>query len=192
MNGCSKYALAALAVAALALVLTAAMASVFAYYPLSLTIQGTAPPIVLEEGSNAGQADLSGTIDVSVGQNKTSLTVTLHPTYQTTYYKNVSIIKNQDSSNTYYIWIRVKSPANPTLPAGSTAQLIVKSSGGATLATVDLTASATAGPISLNAGDYLQLDFKFSIPEGSRLADFQGVSVSMDVIYSTQNTEAPP
>ncbi len=192
MNGCSKYALAALAVAALALVLTAAMASVFAYYPLSLTIQGTAPPIVLEEGSNAGQADLSGTIDVSVGQNKTSLTVTLHPTYQTTYYKNVSIIKNQDSSNTYYIWIRVKSPANPTLPAGSTAQLIVKSSGGATLATVDLTASATAGPISLNAGDYLQLDFKFSIPEGSRLADFQGVSVSMDVIYSTQYAEAPP
>ena len=44
----------------------------------------------------------------------------------------------------------------------------------------------------LGAGDYLQLDFKFSIPEGSRLAEFQGVSVSIDVIYSTQSAEAPP
>ena len=191
MNGCSKYALAALAVAALALVLTAAMASVFAYYPLSLTIQGTAPPIVLEEGSNAGQADLSGTIDVSVGQNKTSLTVILHPTYQTTYYKDVARIRNTDTTNTYYVWIKVASPA--TLPAGSTAQLIVKSSAGAQLATINLmTNDETQSYIPLNAGDYLQLDFKFSIPEGTALSDFQGVSASMDVIYSTQNTEMPP
>ncbi|RLE98970.1 MAG: hypothetical protein DRJ57_03040 [Thermoprotei archaeon] len=192
MNGNSNYALAALAAAALALVLTAAMASVFAYYPVSLSIQGAAPPIELEAGGNAGQADLSGTIDVTVGANKTSLTVTLHPTYQTTYYKDIARIRNTDTANTYYVWIRVVTPTTPALPSGSTAQLIVKTSAGGTAATVDLTTSGTTGPITLSAGDYLQLDFKFSIPEGVQLSSFQGVTASIEVIYSTQSAEAPP
>ena len=187
--GDKGYAVVGLMLVAAALILTAALASVFSYYPVTLTLQATPPPVMFEEGSNAGQADLSGTITVSIGANQTSLEVTLHPTYQTTYYKDVARLTNTDTTSSYNVWIRVNTAM--ALPAGSTAQMILTDSGGAALLTVDLTTTGTSGPVTLNAGASLYLDFKFTIPEGTLLASAQGVTADVEAIY-TPSAETPP
>ncbi|MEM4615261.1 MAG: hypothetical protein QXN25_06685, partial [Desulfurococcaceae archaeon] len=117
-----RYALV-LALALLAM--TATLASVFAYYPLTITVSPTEPGVVFERGSNAGQPDIGegNTITVSVGANKTSASVTIHPTYRENYYKDVlQIVNNDDNAMNVYI---VFTFVSNTLPAGSTVKLFV-------------------------------------------------------------------
>jgi len=74
-------------------------ASVFAYYPLSIMVSPTTPPVTFAAGNNAGSNYLGpgNTITVSLGSNSTSASVTIHTTYQKTYYKDVLRITNSDS-----------------------------------------------------------------------------------------------
>jgi len=84
-------------------------ASVFTYNPLTINISPVAPPIIFKYGANAGKADLRGTtITVNISNTSTSLTLTLHPTYQKVYYKDVARINNTDT-NVYYVKLRVEN-----------------------------------------------------------------------------------
>ena len=71
------------------LVAAFATASVFTYYPFKLLVKPVSPPIIFEPGSNANQPDLGSdnNIQVDLGGNNTSVEITIHPTYRTTYYK---------------------------------------------------------------------------------------------------------
>ena len=168
-------------------------ASVFAYYPLSITVYPTTPPVTFATGSNSNQNDLGpgNTITVSLGSNSTSASVTVHPTYQKTYYKDVLRITNSDSK-AYNVYIRVDS-AITSFPAGSTIQLKIYASGasraGTPIATVPLTSTGTVSIGSLSGGGTWEVDVEVSIPEGSSLPS--AATANLQLIY-TPSSETPP
>jgi len=175
-----KLALIALA-SSLALVLAFAYAHVMSYYPVNVTLVPSAPKVVFAPGSNAGQTDIDGsTIGVSIGANSTNLTLTLHPTYETTYYENITLIENTDTTTTYSVNITVSQALS--LPAGSKAYLIIYNKGatrslagwpvplpasGTYVAMVDLTQTGTTAIGSLAAGGVWEVDLLVYIPEGT-------------------------
>jgi len=148
---------------ALAVALAIANASVFVYYTGTLTLQPVRPPIIFVEGSNARQPDLAGrTIIVTISDANTTLSITVHPTYQINYYKNITLIKNLDG-RAYHVYIKVKDP----MGGGNltSAYLIVNRSG--TLVPIDLT---SGGPTSqpqyigiLNAGSQWTINLNFTL-----------------------------
>lgn len=70
-------------------------ASVFVYYPASIQVSPTAPPVIFSEGDNSNQRDLYGqTITTTIDETGTSVLINLHPTYRRTYYLDVLRIKN--------------------------------------------------------------------------------------------------
>ena len=176
---------------ALSLVFAVAFASVFVYYPVDLTITGASPPVILEEGSNANQPDLMGNIiSVTIGQNGTSASIQLHPTYQKTYYKNITIINNTDAGNSYYITIRISDALNG-LPAGSSANMIIYDKNGVFIANINLMSTGTYSIATLlSASSWWRIDFEIYIPEGVLLSSITDTLV-MEIIYSTSN-ETPP
>jgi len=171
-------------------------AAVFTYYPTNLSLSPVAPPIVFSNGKNAGQPDLSGTntIGVSIGSANTSLTITLHPTYQYNYYKNITIIKNQDTSKSYYIAIRVNTPFSNTIISNAT--LHIYDTTGTTIKNVNLKTTGTTiwlGP--LNSGSKWFIDIILSINETGgtpSTAPFSSDSAALQLIYSPQNVETAP
>ena len=176
----------------IALALAVVNASVFTYYPVSITLAPQKPPLIFESGSNTGKPDLFGqTITASIGDASTSLALTVHPTYQTTYYKDIARIKNQDSSNSYYVAIKV----NTLFTGPSEAKLLIYS-GSTNVAVVDLLTTGTTtwlGPIS--AGSEWSIDLKITIPETGSSSSAPSISQpteSVQLIYSPQNTETPP
>jgi len=181
---------------AASLAATAVFASVFVYYPVQIQASPAAPPVIFSEGSNANQRDLgSNTIAVTISQASTSLSVTVHPTYQVTYYKDIAVIKNTDNSNPYYIAFRVNTPASDSNL--QSAYLIVKDSSGNTVQTVDLKTTGTSGWVSLNAGQHYSLDLSITYSAGSNTYDKvpgsgSGFTASIQLIYSTTNSEAAP
>jgi hypothetical protein len=170
-------------------------AAVFTYYPTNLSLAPVAPPIVFSNGKNAGQPDLSGTntIGVTIGSANTSLTITLHPTYQYNYYKNITIIKNQDTK-AYYVAIRVNTPLiNSKI---SNATLHIYDITGATIANVNLKATSPTGWLGqLNSNSKWFIDIILSISETGgtpSTAPFSSDSASLQLIYSPQNAETAP
>lgn len=163
-------------------------ASVFAYYPLTLTVQPTTPPVVFETGSNANQNDLgpSNTIVVSIGSNSTSATVTIHPTYQRTYYRDVLRIKNNDAK-AYYVWLSLESVSN-SLPPGSRVSLLVGSQN-ITLTSLSTGAKVQVGPIS--GSSTLTIDIEVYIPEGSSISG-ASATFNLNAIYTPSSSEEPP
>ena len=109
----------------IAVVISIAFAGVFVYYPMAVTLQPVSPPVYFAEGTNSNQDDLwnGNKISVSIGSNKTSLNITVHPTYRVTYYKNVSIVYNNDYK-AYKVCFRVENPLSG-LPPGSEAYLYI-------------------------------------------------------------------
>ena len=182
------------------LMMSYAFTSVFVYYPVTVNLSPVSPPIKFLDGSNANQNDLGGggspytsnTIGVTIGSDGASLTLTLHPTKQYNYYRNVSLIQNTDGK-AYYITIRVNTPAS--LPSGSAARLLIYNapSGGTKvadvnlLATGDTSASATISA-SGNPGSIWRIDLYIFIPEG---ASVSATSASLQLIYSP-SSETPP
>ncbi|MCC6009918.1 MAG: hypothetical protein LM588_02855 [Fervidicoccaceae archaeon] len=163
-------------------------ASVFAYYPLSITVSPTTPPVTFATGSNSNQNDLGpgNTITVSLGSNSASASVTVHPTYQKTYYKDVLRITNSDSK-TYNVYIRVDT-AIASFPAGSTILLKIYDSG-TPIATVPLTSTGTVSIGSLSGGGAWEVDVEVYIPEGSSLPS--SATANLQLIY-TPSSETPP
>ncbi len=170
---------------AVALAASMASASVFVYYPLTANIVYTPPSVEVQAGSNAGRSDLGGTtITVNIGQNRTSAEVTIHPTYQTTYYKDVLRIVNTDTQNTFYVYIRVTQAATNIATAGGSLQMIVNGT------SIDLTRTETAGPFTLGPNQLLVVDIKSTLPEGIKLPNPD--TVRIQVIYTGSPTETPP
>ncbi|MEM1612069.1 MAG: hypothetical protein QXH02_01790 [Desulfurococcaceae archaeon] len=182
----------ALVLALALLAMTATLASVFAYYPLTITVSPTEPGVVFERGSNADQPDIGAgnTITVTIGANKTSASLTIHPTYQENYYKDVLRISNTDD-NAMNVYVVFTSLSN-TLPAGSVVKLFVYE--GATMVReLDVTSSAVNQPVSiglLGATRVWQIDFYVSIPEGTDIAG-TSYTASAKLVY-TPSSETPP
>jgi len=190
MNKNQKRTLATLA--ALAITLAIVNASVFAYYPIDVTITGVQPPVAFDLGGNANKADLGAgnNIAVALGANSASAAITIHPTYQHTYYHDVLKVNNIDTNKAYYVAFKVTS-AISSWPSGSVAKMIIYSSGGSNVLEVYLTAGGTTNWIGpLNAGDYYRIDFYIYYPEGNQLPS--GTQVRMQLIYSPQNTVSAP
>jgi hypothetical protein len=192
-----------LALVSLAVFASIVFASVFVYYPASITVSPVSPPVQFAAGSNANQPDLLGSnmISVNIGSNSTSLDVTLHPTYQVTYYKNITIIYNTDSK-IYYVYLRVQTPATG-LPSGSKLILYIYNADATrslsgypqptpsgSVASLDLTTSGqTQAQITLSSGSWLELDVYVYIPEGNPLPS--PVTAQLLLVY-TPSAETPP
>jgi len=188
MNKNQKRTLATLA--ALAITLAIVNASVFVYYPITVNLAPATPPIIFGEGSNANKADLYGNIEVSITEANTSLTIKVHPTYQTTYYKDILRIKNQDSK-TYYIKIYVVDAFvdNKT----KSAYLIIGSE------QIDLGSTGlkpSSSWITINANTDLSVDLKLEIDTSggsyNSAPSLSDTQVTIKLIYSPQNSELPP
>jgi len=183
---------------AASLAATAVFASVFVYYPVQIQATPVAPPVIFSEGSNANQRDLGGsnTIAVTISNANTSLSVVVHPTYQITYYKNITVINNTDGSKSYYIAFKVNTPASDSSNTLQSAYLIVEDSNGNTVQTVDLKQTATSNWIPLNAGQHYSLDLNITYSAGSDASydrpPGSGFTASIQLIYSPTNSEAAP
>jgi len=190
----------------IAVVISIAFAAVFVYYPMTVTVSAVNPPIMIGYGNNSKQNDLgySNTIQVSVGSNNASLSITIHPTYRVSYYKNISIITNTepDGGKAYKIYIRVVTPID--LPTDSIAKLYIYNkeasrrlsgfptpfpASGSYVNDVDLTETGTTFIGSLGAGQGYEIDLYIYIPEGADLPDTQ--TIQLYLIY-TPSGEQPP
>ncbi|MEM1745405.1 MAG: hypothetical protein QXL08_00785 [Candidatus Nezhaarchaeales archaeon] len=189
-----------------------AAASVFAYYPFQLTVSPVSPPVTFEYGSNANQDDLGSTgsssnkIKVSISPSGTSVTVEIHPTYNTTYYKNVTLLRNSDSK-AYKVYLII-SEKQESLPSGSEVYLIVYNSSATRNLTgypnpepasntyvnkIELVNTDTDTPTSigtLNGDAVWEFDFLVRIPEGNSIENASTI-FKMHIVY-TPSAEAPP
>ncbi len=190
----AKWLLAILVVATSIAIVNA---SVFVFYPINVSLQGQAPPIVFSTGKNANQADLWGnTIGVTLDSTNTTLTLTLHPTWRTNLYKNISLIVNLDTTRTYYIKFNVTSPF--TNAKITSAILYIKNlAGTTTYGTVNLLTSGLQPNswISIsNNPSKLRLDLiviytpaNTDTPNSAAPND----SCTIQLVYSPQNAENP-
>ncbi|MGQ9479624.1 MAG: hypothetical protein ACUVQ0_06415, partial [Thermoproteota archaeon] len=156
----------------LALAVSVVNAAVFVYYPISITAQWGPRPVHFSSGTNAGGKDLGSgnTITVSLDDGDTSASITVHPSGRgTTRYKDVLRIVNDDTQ-AYYIGFTVDTAFRDT--AISQAELIVRTTGGALIGTVDLTSTGTTWtPWTLGASSQLRVDLRFTISSGSSGSD---------------------
>ncbi|MEM1678433.1 MAG: hypothetical protein QXU96_08755 [Ignisphaera sp.] len=175
---------------AVLLVTSIAFASVFAYYPLTITVSPQEPGVRFGAGSNAGQPDIGtgNTISTTIGQSGTSVSITIHPTYQENYYKNVTVITNSDDNamNVYLIFDSVSS----NLP---TVKLFVYE--GTTKVTVlDIASQSIGTPIRVGqiaSGKTWQIDLYVKIPEGTSITGAQ-YQVTARLVYTPSSEETPP
>ncbi|MEM4487995.1 MAG: hypothetical protein QXK88_04235 [Desulfurococcaceae archaeon] len=192
----------------LALLATSFIAgSVFAYYPFQLVVQPVEPPIKFLLGSNAGQKDLGNKeIQVNIGSDSTSAGITVHPTYQTTYYKNLTLISNTDSK-AYNVYL-ILDQMSGSIPAGSKVWLIVydynatrdlpasypqpgEPSGAVRV--IELTSTNTNNPQQIGAlsgNSMWEVDLMVYIPEGTSISG-QQATFNMHLVY-TPSSEIPP
>uniref|UniRef100_A0A7J3JRG9 DUF1102 domain-containing protein n=2 Tax=Ignisphaera aggregans TaxID=334771 RepID=A0A7J3JRG9_9CREN len=175
---------------AVLLVTSIAFASVFAYYPLTITVSPQEPGVRFGAGSNVGQPDIGtgNTISTTIGQSGTSVSITIHPTYQENYYKNVTVITNSDDNamNVYLIFDSVLINQNVTV------KLFVYE--GTTKVTVlDIASQSIGTPIRVGqiaSGETWQIDLYVNIPEGTSITGAQ-YQVTARLVY-TPSSETPP
>jgi hypothetical protein len=155
------------------------------------------PPVKFVSGNNANKPGLgkdengiSYKIDVST-YDDTRAEVTIHPTYQKTYYKDVLNITNVDDSKGYNVYIRVNS-YSINLPSGSYISLNIYDKQGYKVKTVNLTDPTSPNPNMigyLDSGMTWIVDIEVSIPEGFSLPS--SATANLQLIY-TPSSETPP
>jgi hypothetical protein len=169
-----------------------AYASVFTYNPLTTNISPVAPPVIFKYGTNTGKADLRGTtITASIGNANTSLTLTLHPTYQKVYYKDVARINNTNT-NAYYIMLRVISPLTNSKILNAKLYLY---EGATKKLEINLLATGSTSWVLMNGKAEWRIDAEIEISESGgsyNTPPFASDSVTLNLIYSTQGVESPP
>jgi len=184
---------------AASLAATAVFASVFVYYPLNISLTPSKPAVYFVAGSNAGQNDImygtGNNIAVSVDSADAFAQIEVHPTYQTTYYKNVLNITNQDSQ-AYYVWLNVINPITVRGNLSSAVLYVIDDSGNQHL--VDL--HQTTGPVlvgQISGGATWRIDLEFQITgygsngSPSQAPILSDTSASLRLIYSP-SSETPP
>jgi len=189
---------------ALATIVAAVNAAVFVYYPLSITLQPSKPAVYFVLGTNANQNDIMYGVDgnrivVIVDSAGAQAWITVHPTYQRTYYRDVLRVVNQDNV-TYTVWLIIDNPISVSGNLTS-AKLYVKDASGNTVKTVDLsqtgsqTGSVLIGQIS--GGAYWRIDLEFQITgygdqeSPSEAPILSDTSASLRLVYTPSN-ETPP
>jgi len=190
---------------AIAVMTSVVFAATFTYYPLGVTVTPSNPAVKFAAGSNAGADDVSGTASVSLGDNQTSVTITIHPTYHVTYYENLTLINNTDTSKSWTIWLKVTQPISG-FPSGSEVYLVIYSAGasrsltgyptpapetGTYVKEIDLTSSSTT-PVevgTLSAGAHYEVDLYVYIPEGNTLPNSASAGV---MLIASPGSETPP
>jgi len=187
---------------ALVAIVAAVNASVFVYYPMTVNVSGTTVEVRFALGSNAGGADLAGqTIAVTLeGNYNTKATITIHPTNERTYYRNVLVIENYGVGRTYYAWINVKTAISNQYI--TLAKLYVKDGSGNVVATIDLKSNViqpTTGSITIPAATQsgttvtpgrLYIDIEIQIDRGVDAGTVSDTAV-LELIYSPQSAERP-
>jgi hypothetical protein len=174
-----------IALLAIATLISIVNASVFVYYPITLTISPQNPPVVFSSGSNSNGRDLwDKTITVSTSDG-TSLTIEVHPTLQRNYYYDIAKIKNNDGSNTYYIKFRVTEPITDSRV--DKAYLIIN---GDYNNKIDLKSSGVqpGGWITLTSSDEFRVDLYIELNS----VESSSITAGVDLIISTTNAERPP
>jgi len=151
--------------AILALALAVVNAAVFVYYPMSLNLEPSKPAVYFVPGSNANQPDVmygaGNTIAVTVDSAGAQATMTVHPTYQRTYYKEVLNITNQDTQ-AYDVWLIIDDAINVGGNLTS-ARLYAKDASGNTVKPVDL---SQTGPVlvgQIPGGASWRIDLEFQV-----------------------------
>jgi len=164
--------------------------AVFVYYPIQLTISPVSPPVFFGSGTNTNGTDLAGnTITVIIGPNATNTSITIHPTYERTYYHDVVRIVNPavPGGDPYYIAIRVNNP----LVGFQQANVKVYDNANNLLFTADLTAAGTYGWATLLPDNtQFRIDIELVIPSGQPLP--ATTTVTFELVYSPQNAVSPP
>jgi hypothetical protein len=174
-----------IALLAIATLISIVNASVFVYYPITLTINPQNPPVVFSSGSNSNKRDLwDKTITVSIDDD-TRLTIKVHPTLQRNYYYDIAKIKNNDDSNTYYIKFRVTTPITDN--GVNKAYLIIN---GDYNNKIDLKSSGVQPNdwIELSSSSAFRVDL-YIVLDSVGSSD---ITVRVDLIISTTSTESPP
>jgi len=167
-------------------------AFVFTYYPLTTNISPTTPPVIFKYGSGTGKTDLRGTIiTVSIGDANTSMSITIHPTYQKTYYKDIARINNTDV-NAYYIMIEVSTPL--TNIKITNAKLYFYE-GAVKKLEINLLTTGRTSYVQINGKAEWSIHMEIEISESGGSYNnppFQSDSATLKLMYSTQNIENPP
>ncbi len=177
-----------IALLAIATLISIVNASVFVYYPITLTISPQNPPVVFSSGSNANGRDLwDKTITVSISDG-TSLTIEVHPTLQRNYYYDIAKIKNNDDSNAYYIKFRVTTPITDSRV--DKAYLIINNTNTKAQHIINLKSGEVQPSywITLSNSDEFRVDLYIVLNS----VESSDITVGVDLIISTTNAESPP
>jgi hypothetical protein len=186
--------------ALLAVGVAVANASVFVFYPGNVQLSTVKPPIIFSLGDNAGKQDLGNgnTITVTLGAANTSVSITVHPTYEITYYKNITVINNTDNQP-YYFCVNVADAFTDSKI--TQAKLLIYNGLGddATLIkTVDLktTTNGCTADTEIGAGANFRVDLLIQIDETGGSPDsapsLSDTSATFQLVYSPVNGEAAP
>jgi len=187
----ARWLLLAFVIAASISVVNAAL---FVYYEVRIYAQGQIPPVIFAPGKSANGTDLWGyPILVSFDSTNTSLTITVHPTYRTHFYKNITLIVNRDS-NIYYLAFNVTKAFTESKIAE--AKLIIRDVNKNKIAEINLKATGLQEwSIELSGGGKLTIDLYLKINPGSgnnfNNPPFSSDNAELQLIYSPQNAEHP-
>ncbi|MEM3713247.1 MAG: hypothetical protein QXR97_06905 [Thermoproteota archaeon] len=172
----------------LAVAVSVVNAAVFVYYPMEISATWVRYPIKFEAGSNAGKADIDGTITVSLDDGGTTATITVHPSRRgTTRYKDILRIVN-NGTQAYYVGF-----ANITdtfdAPISTAKLLLYNATNNNYIGEVDLMSTGWQGwKGSLNTGQSIRVDLLLKISAGSTGSD----TAKLSLVYSPQSNESPP
>jgi len=185
---------------ALAAIVATVNASVFVYYPLSVSLAPSKPAVYFVAGSNANHPDVmygsdNNHIAVTVDKAGAQAWIIVHPTYQTTYYKEVLNITNQDSQ-AYYVWLIIDDPISVGGNLTS-AKLHVFDAGGNKITTVDLSSKGSVLIGQISGGSTWRIDLEFQITgygnkgSPSEAPTLSDTSATLRLAY-TPSSETPP
>ncbi len=185
--------------AVITVMLALVSASVFVYYPTTLNVSGVNPNVKFSLGSNAGGTDVDGgTITVTIsGLNSTNASISIGPTNEKTYYKDLLKIDNYATFQ-YYGWIKVNTPIS-NVGVVSATMYIIDVSTNSIVATIDLTQIGLqpANPFVIPASpdgvtpSSLQIDIEIVIDSNTDATTVTDTA-NIEVVYSPQNIETPP
>jgi len=171
----------------LAVAVSVVNAAVFVYYPMEISAIWVRYPIKFEVGSNAGEADIDGTITVSLGDGDTTATITVHPSRRgTTRYKDILRIVNNGTQAYYIGFANITETFNAPI---STAKLLLyNATNNDYIGEVNLMSNNNVWPgWRLNADQSIRVDLLLKISAESYGSD----TAKLSLVYSPTYEQLP-